>query len=136
MELAVYSLIFLTASLLFFIVGEVIFSNKQLVGERMESIKSMYSLSEEEDEMKKPFVERVINPAYQRIVTTLGNITPAAIKKKYEKMIVQAGVGKNLTPGSIISIQFMLAMVFGSVLFLLFSILCKWGVSQPELPRM
>ena len=123
MELAVYSLIFISASLLFYIVGGILFSNKQLVGERMDSISSMYSLSEEEDEMKKPFIERVINPAYQKIVTTLGNITPASINKKYEKMIMQAGVGKTLTPGSMISIQVMLAMVFGSVLFLLFSLL-------------
>ena len=123
MELVVYLLIFISTSLLFFVTGEVIFSKKQLVGERMESIKSMYSLSEEDDEMKKPFVERVLKPAYQSAVTTLGNITPAAINKKYVKMIMQAGLGKTLTPGSIISIQVMLGMVFGSVLFLLFSLL-------------
>lgn len=123
MELTVYSFIFITASLLFFIIGEILFSKKHLVNERMESIKSMYSLSEEEDEMRKPFVERVINPAYQKIVTVLGNMTPNAIKIKYDKMIIQAGVGKTITPSSLISIQVMFALVLGGLFFLLFSLI-------------
>lgn len=123
MELAIYFLFFITASLLFFIAGQLIFSRKQLVGERMESIKSMYSISDEEDEMRKPFVERVVNPAYQKIVTILGNITPNEIKKKYEKIIMQAGVGKTLSPSSLISIQVMLSLVLGGVLYLLYSLI-------------
>ena len=125
MELLVYLILFVTVSLFFYIIGHLIFSNKEVVGQRMESIKSMYSLSEEEDEMKKPFVERVINPAYQRLVTALGNITPASINKKYETMIVQAGVGKSFTPSSLVSIQVMLALALGGVFYLFFSFLGK-----------
>lgn len=86
----------------------------------MNSIKTMYSLNDDEDEMKKPFVERVINPMYQKLITILGSITPASIKKKYEKMIVQAGVSKSTTVNSIIAIQLMLAMLVSGILYLLF----------------
>lgn len=125
MELLVYLLLVAATSLLFYIIGSLVFSKKEVVGQRMESIKSMYSLSEDEDDMKKPFVERVINPAYQRLVTALGNITPASINKKYEKLIVQAGVGKSFTPSSLVSIQVMLALTIGGVFFLLFSFIGK-----------
>lgn len=121
MVILVYLLLFAATSLFFYIIGSLVFTEKEVVGQRMESIKSMYSLSEEEDDMKKPFVERVINPAYQRLVTALGNITPASINKKYEKLIVQAGVGKSFTPNSLVSIQVMLALTIGGVFFLLFS---------------
>ena len=125
MELLVYLLLFAATSLFFYIIGNLVFSDKEVVGQRMESIKSMYSLSEDEDDMKKPFVERVINPAYQRLVTALGNITPASINKKYEKMIVQAGVGKSFTPSSLVSIQLMLALTIGGIFFLMFSFVGK-----------
>lgn len=120
MEIVIYLLVFVVGSFVFYIISYLLFSDKQLVGERMNSIKTMYSLNDDEDEMKKPFVERVINPMYQKLITILGSITPASIKKKYEKMIVQAGVSKSTTVNSIIAIQLMLAMLVSGILYLLF----------------
>ncbi|MBO1265970.1 type II secretion system F family protein [Proteiniclasticum sp. SCR006] len=127
MELMVYVLLFITASLFFGIVFQMVFGKRLLVSERMEEINSMYSLQGDEDEMRKPFVERVVNPAYQRFVEALGSITPGSIKKKYEQMIMQAGVGKKFTPSSILSIQVMLAIVMGSLLYLVFRLLIGEG---------
>lgn len=123
MEIIIYLLIFAVGSFIFYIIGQLFLSDKQLVGERMNSIKTMYSLNDDEDEMKKPFVERVINPIYQKLITILGSMTPASIKKKYEKMIVQAGVSKSTTVSSIIAIQIMLALLVSGILYLLFSFL-------------
>lgn len=120
MRLAVYSLIFILSSLMFYIVLRMIFFNKQLVGERMSSISSMYALFEDDDEMKKPFAERVINPAYQSILRALRNITPAALEKKYEKILLQAGEDKNLTPSNLIAIQVMFSLVLSGTLFFSF----------------
>lgn len=127
MELMVYVLLFITASLFFGIVFQMVFGKRLLITERMEEINSMYSLQGDEDEMRKPFVERVVNPAYQRFVEALGNITPGSIKKKYEQMIMQAGVGKKFTTSSILSIQVMLAIVMGSLLYLVFRLLIGEG---------
>lgn len=127
MELLVYLSLFVTATLFFGIVFQMVFGSRVLVQERMDEINSMYNLQNEEDEMRKPFVERVVNPAYQRFVEALGSITPKSIKKKYEHMIMQAGVGKKFTPSSILSIQVMLALVMGSTLYLFFNLLTGEG---------
>ena len=127
METMVYLLIFATSALFFGIVFQMIFGKNYLVSERLESINSMYALQEEEDEMRKPFAERVIDPAYQRFVEALGSITPGSIKKKYEVMIMQAGVGKRFTPGSILAIQMMLAVVMGAIFYLIFTFISGDG---------
>lgn len=127
MEMMVYVFIFVTTSLFFGILFQVVFGQRLLVNERMDAINSMYSINDDEDEMRKPFVERVVNPAYQRFINALGNITPGSIKLRYEKMIMQAGVGKKFTPNSILSIQLMLSIVMGAFLYLIFRLLTGEG---------
>ena len=127
MELMVYLFIFITTALFFGILFQVAFSKRILLSERMEAINTMYSLHDEEDEMRKPFNERVINPVYQRFIEALGNITPSSIKIKYEKMIMQAGVGKKFTPNSILSMQLMLSIVMGAFLYLILNLFTGKG---------
>lgn len=127
MELLVYLLLFITASLFFSILFQMVFGSRMLVSERLEEIGSMYGMEHEEDEMRKPFVERVVNPAYQRFVQALGTITPRSLKKNYELLIMQAGMDRKYTPGSMISIQFMLAIVMGTAVYLLFDLLTGKG---------
>lgn len=127
MELLIYLLLFVTATLFFGILFQSIFGSRLLVSERMEEIGSMYSLDQEEDEMRKPFVERVVNPAYQRFVQALGSITPGSIKKNYERMLMQAGMDRKYTPGSMIAIQSMLAVVMGTAIYLLMNLLTGEG---------
>jgi len=127
MEMMVYVFLFVTASLFFGILFQVIFGQRFLVSDRMDAINSMYSINDDEDEMRKPFVERVVNPAYQRFINALGNITPGSIKKKYENMIMQAGVGRKFTPNSILSIQLMLSIVMGAFFYLFIRLLSGEG---------
>jgi len=127
MEMMVYVFIFVTASLFFGILFQVVFGQRLLVNERMDAINSMYSINDDEDEMRKPFVERVVNPAYQRFINALGSITPGSIKMRYEKMIMQAGVGKKFTPNSILSIQLMLSIVMAAFLYMFFRLLTGEG---------
>ncbi|MGB4589587.1 MAG: type II secretion system F family protein [Clostridiaceae bacterium] len=123
MELLVYTLIFLSAFLTFLFMGQFVFDKNHNVIERMNSIKTMFASDEDADEMKKSFSERVISPAYEKIINWLGSVTPASIKKKYEELIIQAGTGKTITVNSLIAIQIMLAALLASMCFLLLNII-------------
>ncbi|MFH5836638.1 type II secretion system F family protein [Proteiniclasticum sp. C24MP] len=127
MGIMVYLLLFATATIFFVIIFQVIFGNRFVVRDRIEEISLLYNVQSDEDEMRLPFVERVINPVYQRFVNALGNMTPSSIKEKYEHMIMQAGVGRKYTVNSILSIQFMLAIVMGALIYLLFRLLTGQG---------
>lgn len=120
MELLVYTLLFVFFALLFALLGLALTTKKQVVVQRLDSIKDSYNFPEDEDEMKKPFRERVIDPAYQKIIATLGSITPSRIKKRYESMIIEAGKSRTMTPNSLLAIQVMLSIVVGGGVFLLF----------------
>lgn len=122
MELLVYTLMFIFFALVFGIIGLAVTSRKQMVVERLDSIKDSYNYPDDEDEMKKPFRERVIEPAYQKVVSALGNITPSSIKKRYESLIVESGKSRTMTVNSILAVQLMLSLVVGGGVFLLFQL--------------
>lgn len=122
MEFLVYALMFIFFALVFGIVGLAVTSKKQLVVQRLDSIKDSYNYPEDDDEMKKPFRERVIDPAYQKIISALGSVTPSRIKKRYESLIVESGKSRTMTANSILAIQVMLSLVVGSGIYLLFKL--------------
>lgn len=122
MEILVYSMVFFTTAYLFMILYFIIFRKNQNVYERLNGIKTMSPTSDEdEDEMKQPFADRVLKPAYQRITQAIGNAAPAEIKKKYEDLIISSGSASTVTFSSVLSIQLMLGLVLGGVFFLLLS---------------
>lgn len=119
MEFLVYFLVFVTTAYLFLILYFVIFKKNQAVYERLNNIKTMApTVDEDEDEMKLPFAERVIKPAYQKITHGISNAAPAEIRKKYENLIISSGSDSNVTFSSVLAIQIMLGLVLGAVVFL------------------
>ena len=132
MEILVYSMVFVTTAYLFLILYFIIFRKNQNVYERLNGIKTMSpTTDEDEDEMKQPFADRVLKPAYQRITQAIGNAAPAEIKKKYEDLIISSGSATTVTFSSILSIQIMLCLVLGGTFFLLMS---SSGSSNKLLP--
>lgn len=119
MDLLIYFLVFLTASLLVIIVYEVVFSQKRTVEERLNAVKMMAG-EEDGNEFKEPFINRVIKPVYMRIIRTIGNAAPKSIKEKYTQMILTSGAGKNVTVNSVMMTQIMLSLVFGGCVYLAF----------------
>ncbi|MBP1920801.1 type II secretion system F family protein [Youngiibacter multivorans] len=120
MEILIYLLVFITTLYLFLLGYLVIFKKNQTVYERLNNIKGMSPvIDEDEDEMKQPFAERVIKPAYQKITHAISNAAPAEIKKKYENLIISSGSGPSVTFGGILAIQIMLGLFLGTVFFLL-----------------
>jgi tight adherence protein C len=75
----------------------------------------------EKIEMAQPLTERVIYP----LARSLGNIaikfTPQNALKSTEKKLELAGAPASLDPTMFLSLQFIVAVLFGGVLFLIFS---------------
>lgn len=127
MEILVYFLIFITTAYLFLILYFIIFKKNQAVYERLNDIKTMSpKIDEDEDEMKLPFADRVIKPAYQRITRGISNAAPAEIRKKYENLIISSGSDSSVTFSSVLAIQLMLSLVLGAVVFFAYEIIGKF----------
>jgi len=111
-------MVFITTAYLFLILYFIIFRKNQNVYERLNGIKTMSpTTDEDEDEMKQPFADRVLKPAYQRVTQAIGNAAPAEIKKKYEDLIISSGSPSTVTFSSILAIQILLGLVLGGVFF-------------------
>jgi tight adherence protein C len=120
LELLVYFLVFVTTAYLFLMLYFIIFKKNKAIYERLNDIKTMApKVDEDEDEMKLPFTDRVIKPAYQKITHGISNAAPAEIRKKYENLIISSGSDSSVTFSSVWAIQLMLGLVLGAVVFLL-----------------
>lgn len=119
MVILIYFLTFITSFILFMMIGGFFFAKKQNIANRMENIRLSYTDNSEEDEFKKSFEERVIQPLYNKIINSIGQITPAQILNKYQMLITQSGSGNNITPSNLIAIQIMLGFVISSIVYLI-----------------
>lgn len=112
MEILVYLSFFLTSSLLFYILYELILMPKQMVKERLDKVKFMADTRDAfDEEMRETFVERVINPAYERIIHSVGNLTPSSIRIQYDQLLSSSGMKDTTKFNNIISIQMMLGIL-------------------------
>ena len=110
--LLVNILFFITIALLVVAIHEVFISPRKQVAARLQAIEEMEEKNAEEDELRKPFFERMIRPALRNLVTALGNLTPREIRQNIEKKIGYAGNPANLSFGSFISQQVLLVVLF------------------------
>jgi len=108
-------LVFCTVVLTVMAVYETVFRRKQLVAERLQQIKEIEEHKEEEDELKKSFVERLLKPAYQNLGNALSNLTPREMRQNIEKKIVYAGNPWNMTFNTFVSLQLLLAAMFAAL---------------------
>ncbi|MGI6308991.1 MAG: type II secretion system F family protein [Dethiobacteria bacterium] len=105
-------LVFVTITLLVVAVYEVFLNPKKQVAARLQTIKEMEEKPADEDELQKPFFERIIQPAYRNLGIALGNLTPQEIRQSIEKKINYAGNPGNMNFNSFISLQALLAVLF------------------------
>jgi tight adherence protein C len=106
-------MVFVTIVLLVIATYEATFAHKHLVAERLSEIKKIEGTTEEDDELRKSFLDRLIKPAYRNIGNTLGNLTPREIRNNIEKKIVYAGNPWNMNFNSFISLQVLMGALFG-----------------------
>lgn len=118
MVIFVYTLTFITSFIIFLIIGGFLFAKKQNVISRMETIRLSFTDTSEEDEFRKSFEERVVQPFYNKIINSIGKITPAQILNKYQMLITQSGSVNDITPSNLIAIQIMLGCVISIIMYL------------------
>ena len=112
MEIIVYVSLFLTSSLIFYIFYDAVLMPKQVVKERLDNVKVMADTRDAfDEEMRESFAERVINPVYERMIQTLGNLAPSSIKEQYEQLLSSSGTRGTMKFNNIIAIQLMLGLL-------------------------
>lgn len=112
MELFVYLSLFVTSSLLFYLFYEVLLQPKHVLKERLNDVKVMADTRDVfDEEMRESFVERVVNPMYERVIQALGNLAPSAIKDQYEILLSSSGSKDKMRFNNVIAVQFMLGFV-------------------------
>lgn len=112
MEILVYVSLFLTSSLLFYLFYEAVLMPKQVVKERLDNVKVMADTRDAfDEEMRESFSERVINPVYERMIQTLGNLAPSSIKEQYEQLLSSSGTRDTMKFNNVIAIQLMLGLL-------------------------
>jgi len=120
MEILVYASVFLTSMGILYVIYERFLEPKVLVKERLDNVKIITDTREAlSDEMHEPFAQRVINPAYEKIVINLGNIAPSSIRDKYNALLASAGLLDKMKYYNILAIQFLLASLLVLVNFVI-----------------
>ena len=110
MEILVFGSVFLTSVGILYVIYERFLEPKALVKERLDNVKIITDTRDAlSDEMHEPFVQRVINPAYEKIVMKLGNIAPSSIRDKYNELLASAGLQNKMKYYNVLAIQILLA---------------------------
>lgn len=118
MEIIVYLLLFLTISILVVTFANTLFYKNILIKERLYAIKMISLDLEADSELKEPFINRIIEPIYKKIVKGFGNAAPTAIKEKYENLILASGAGKKVTFNSILLNQIIMMITYSFLTYL------------------
>lgn len=110
----VYLLLTITLFLTLFLFLDSITRSARRVRHRLTEVRVIEET--EEDEMKKPFYERVLLPVYNRIFSFLEKLTPQKIAESYQRVILQAGLGDTYTPIRLLLNQVLFGILAASLL--------------------
>lgn len=116
MEPLLYLLTLVTVTLITVVFYQFFFGKRVMVSERLQSIKAI-GVDFEEDELKTPFIDRVIAPLVDRMAKAVGRMTPSGIKDKYETLIIQAGKQKIMNTNKLLLLQLVSAAIFGGLMY-------------------
>jgi len=123
MELFVYLSLFITSSLLFYLCYDLLLRPKQMLRERLDNVKVMADTRDAfDEEMRESFAERVINPVYEKIIQTVGNLAPSAIKDKYDLLLSSSGAKDKMKFNNVIAIQLMLGIILSFAAYYLMKV--------------
>ncbi len=120
---------FLTVVL--FLYGGYMAVNKErlLITRRLQEIASSIQQRRRlDDELSKPFFERVIRPVLERMAQAIGKATPAKKKVSLQKKLQMAGNPANLSPGEFLVIQYGFTLGL-PICVLLFALPLNWNMS-------
>lgn len=121
MRVLLYIIAFITTVLLILIMYDLIIVRKKQVKIRLDNIKDMAPILDDEEALKKPITDRLLKPAYENFLKFIGSAAPKQIREKYEDIINNAGSPKDVTFQRIIAIQIMVGLLLAGILFLISS---------------
>lgn len=116
MEPLLYLLTVISVFLAVVVFYQFFFGKKVMVSERLQSIKSI-GMEYDEDEMKTPFIDRVISPLVDKMARAIGKLTPSGIKDRYETLIMHAGKQKQMNTSKLLLLQVISAVFFGGLIY-------------------
>lgn len=117
MEVLVYLLMFFVTFGFVVLMANIFFYKNILVKERLNAIKATSVDLSDDNELKEPFIKRIIEPIYKKTMKSLGNAAPTAIKTKYEDIILASGGNKKLTFNSVLLNQIVMMFIYGMLIF-------------------
>lgn len=124
MEFIVYLMIFVFILYITLVFYLALFQEREQVLSRLNQVKMIYrDKDEEDDEMRLPFMERVVIPLLRRIGKAITSVTPKSIRSKYDRLLVLSGKDKTTSSTRLLSKQMVFAFVIGGILYLVFNLM-------------
>lgn len=120
MEYLIYLLLLCSLFLVFSLVLSSLAKKRLVLNQRLSVLRSQHQTETIEDEFELPFVNRILEPIYERFIDVVGKFTPQGIKDNYQEKITQAGLAKQYTPLRIVGLQILFSLVVliaGSTLY-------------------
>lgn len=102
----------LAAALIFIAIWLLLFSDKEIIRDRLRRLKATVFTPDDEDEEQQSFYERVIDPTYVKFIEFLSRMTPKSILEAYQALIYHAGESKVRKPTQILAQQIIYAVIF------------------------
>ncbi|PKM82417.1 MAG: secretion system protein [Firmicutes bacterium HGW-Firmicutes-14] len=129
MYFAVLILSFLTVALVIYGIYLALNQERFAVTQRMQEIAANLRRKKDlNDELSKPFFDRIIRPVLDKLGKNLGKAQPAKKKVDLHKKISMAGNPLNLTPNEFLVIQYGCTLGL-PICFLLFSLPLNWDLT-------
>ncbi|TLN10389.1 type II secretion system F family protein [bacterium] len=105
-----------------------------IYGERLEITRRMQELTSAltrkkqlDDELSKPFTERVIRPVLEKVAAAIGRAMPAKKRVSLQKKLLMAGNPGDLSPNEFLAIQYGITLVLPVAVLLLVAMPMGWG---------
>lgn len=129
MKWITYLLVIASVAYLVLILYGLIFRRREVVKGKLEDLKQDFVDPQEEYVLDEPFADRVIRPAYQKMISFIGKATPHGISSGLERTIAHAGSPNRMTVNRLIAIMFMVAFIIPSIFYMLTTL--TGGVVSP-----
>lgn len=119
MDFLIYFLLAITIFVILTLIFAAATQSSRNVRQRLNDVQVISD--EHDDEMAKPFAERVLYPMYAALFNIVGRLTPKRIEEDYRRTILQAGQSEKMTPIRLLVFQVLLALVASTIFGLLIS---------------
>lgn len=121
-------LAFITAVLAVLGIYTAVYGERLEITRRMQEMTSKLSGKKElDDELSKPFTERIIRPALEKIAAVIGRAMPAKKRVSLQKKLLMAGNPGNLSANEFLVIQYGTTLILPVTALLMLALPMGWS---------